>query len=85
MIHDGSIQCDDVLREPLQKGVVPEEHVHSESKMIADYLWLFATLGGAAIIGITLIYGIARQRRLSQTEKNAQDHKVKEMYEKRDR
>jgi len=84
-MHDGSIQCDDDPREPLQKGVVPEEHVHSESKMIADYLWLFATLGGAAIIGIALVYGVARQRRLSRTEKNAQDRKVQQMYKEGDR
>lgn len=52
---------------------------------MADYLWLFVLLGGAVILGLALLYGVSRQRQLSRREQNAQDRKVKQMYDKNDR
>lgn len=52
--------------------------------MVADYLWLLTTVGGAILIGGALTYGVLRQRRLRSVEQTAQDRKVRQMYEKRD-
>lgn len=46
-------------------------------------IWLFATAGGAAILGAALAYGISRQKRLSQREKRLQDDKVEDLYGKK--
>ncbi|WP_200934681.1 hypothetical protein [Rhizobium sp. Leaf341] len=48
-----------------------------------NYVWLFATAGGAAILGLALAYGLSTQRRLSRTEKEQQDNKVEDLYGKR--
>jgi len=45
-----------------------------------DYLWLFATAGGALILGIVIAYGVLRRRRLSADEKRAQEREVKRLY-----
>ncbi|CAN7671319.1 hypothetical protein LJR030_002942 [Rhizobium sp. LjRoot30] len=50
--------------------------------MIADYLWLIATGGGALLLGLALAYGMSKQRRLSRNEKNARSAKVDELYKR---
>ena len=47
---------------------------------MADYLWLFATAGGAFILGAAIIYGVMRQRHLSSGEQARQDRKVNQLY-----
>jgi formate hydrogenlyase subunit 3/multisubunit Na+/H+ antiporter MnhD subunit len=52
--------------------------------MILDYFWLFATGGGAALLGCALLYGSTRSRRLTPTERSMRDDKVRELYDKDD-
>jgi hypothetical protein len=47
-----------------------------------NYLWLFATAGGAAILGLAIAYAVMRQKRLDPVEKQMQDDKVKHLYHK---
>ena len=47
-----------------------------------NYLWLFATAGGAAILGRAIAYAMIRQKRLDPTEKRMQDDKVERLYHK---
>ncbi|WP_087005374.1 hypothetical protein [Rhizobium sullae] len=50
--------------------------------MIADYLWLFAIAGGAFLLGCAIAYGMLTNRKLSHSEQDAQDRKVRKLYEK---
>lgn len=45
-----------------------------------EYLWLFATAGGALILGIALAYAMTHNRRLSASEKAKRDAKTRELY-----
>lgn len=47
-----------------------------------DYLWLFAVAGGAAILGVAIAYGLARQRKLHPREKEFQEQRVRRLYNK---
>lgn len=49
--------------------------------MLTNYFWLFVTGGGAFILGAAVAYAILRQRPLSRAERQAQKHKVEELYE----
>ncbi|WP_315927853.1 hypothetical protein [Mesorhizobium sp. SP-1A] len=51
---------------------------------MADYLWLFATGGGAIILGAAIAYALLRGRRLTHGEQAAQDRKVDKLYSERD-
>jgi hypothetical protein len=46
-------------------------------------VWLFATAGGAAILGAALAYGLMRQKRLTRREQMHQDEKVEDLYGKK--
>ncbi|MEA3536325.1 hypothetical protein [Rhizobium sp. CC-YZS058] len=46
-------------------------------------IWLFATAGGALILGLAIAYGIMARRRLSGVEKAMQKRRVEELYDKR--
>jgi len=48
-----------------------------------DYFWLFATAGGAALLGLAIAYAMMRQRHLRPLEKEMQDEKVERLYHKR--
>jgi hypothetical protein len=50
------------------------------SKMMTDMFWLFATAGGAAVLGIALAYALLLRQPLSYDEKRAQERKVKQLY-----
>lgn len=52
---------------------------------MADFLWLFVTAGGAAILGIGIAYAMLRSRKLTPEEKAAQDQRTRELYHKRGR
>lgn len=45
-----------------------------------EYLWLFAVVGGAFLLGAALIYGVLRQRPLSPDEQDRQNQKVRSLY-----
>jgi hypothetical protein len=47
-----------------------------------NYIWLFATAGGAVILGLALAYGMSSQRRLTRREQARQDEKVDDLYGK---
>lgn len=47
---------------------------------MGDYFWLFATAGGAFILGAVMAYALLRARPLTPREQAAQDRKVEEMY-----
>ncbi|WP_198935178.1 hypothetical protein [Pararhizobium arenae] len=47
-----------------------------------NYIWLFATAGGAFLLGAVLAFGVLRQKRLRPADKRRQDEKVKRLYEK---
>ncbi|WP_200943889.1 hypothetical protein [Rhizobium sp. Leaf371] len=48
-----------------------------------NYLWLFATAGGAAILGLALAFGLSSQRKLSRDERERQAERVEDLYDKR--
>ncbi|TCM56242.1 hypothetical protein C8J36_103617 [Rhizobium sp. PP-F2F-G48] len=48
-----------------------------------NYLWLFATAGGAAILSLALAFGLSSQRKLSRAEKERQAERVEDLYDKR--
>jgi len=50
--------------------------------MVMDYLWLFATAGGAFILGAAVAYAILRQKPLRPAAKEAQKQKIDELYER---
>ena len=50
--------------------------------MIADYLWLITLVGGAVLLGLLMVFGVARQRRLSRSERAAQRAKVQQLYDR---
>ncbi|WP_198023389.1 hypothetical protein M728_004604 (plasmid) [Ensifer sp. WSM1721] len=50
--------------------------------MVMDYLWLFATAGGAFILGAAVAYAILRQKPLPPAAKEAQKRKIDELYER---
>ncbi|MFB2552584.1 hypothetical protein [Ensifer soli] len=45
-----------------------------------NYLWLLVVAGGAAALGLALLYGTLRDRRLSPREKTAQRERLREVY-----
>lgn len=47
-----------------------------------DYLWLLAVAGGPLLLAAAFIYALARQRRLSRSEKAAQSEATRELYRK---
>ncbi|MBB4184603.1 hypothetical protein GGE07_001229 [Sinorhizobium terangae] len=49
--------------------------------MVMDYLWLVVTAGGAFALGAALVYVVMRQRPLPPAVKEAQDRKVRKLYE----
>ncbi len=51
---------------------------------MADYLWLFTTAGGAAILAIVIAYALLLHLLLTRDEPIAQDRKVEELYKERD-
>jgi hypothetical protein len=53
-----------------------------EIKMFFDHLWLFATAGGAFILGCAIAYAMLKSQRLSADEQARQDRKVRELYDK---
>lgn len=48
-----------------------------------NYLWLFATAAGAAILGLALASGLSSQRKLSRDERERQAERVVDLYDKR--
>jgi pantothenate kinase type III len=48
-------------------------------------LWFFAVVGGAAILGIALAYGIIHNRKRTAREKAATERGAEEIYEKEER
>lgn len=49
--------------------------------MLTDYLWLMVTAGGAFLLGAVLAYAVMRQKRLPPAVKEAQNRKVRKLYE----
>ncbi|MBE0692161.1 MAG: hypothetical protein IH590_03525 [Aquamicrobium sp.] len=47
---------------------------------MADLFWLFATAGGAVILGMAIAYALLTRRRLTRSEQRAQDRKVDQLY-----
>ncbi|WEX77500.1 hypothetical protein PYH37_002301 [Sinorhizobium numidicum] len=48
--------------------------------MLTDYLWLFATAGGAFLLGCALMYAVTKQKPLPPALKEAQERKIKKEY-----
>jgi hypothetical protein len=48
-------------------------------------LYFFAVVGGAAILGAAIAYGIMRSKQRTQREKLATERGAHELYEKEDR
>lgn len=49
---------------------------------LENYLWLFAVAGGALFLCAALIYGVLRQRPLSESEQDQQNKQVRNLYGK---
>lgn len=47
---------------------------------MTEMFWLFATAGGAAILGVAIAYALLSRRRLTYAEKSAQERKVRQLY-----
>jgi hypothetical protein len=50
--------------------------------MVAEYLWLFAIAGGAFLLGCAIAYGMLTNRKLSRSEQDAPNSKMRKLYEK---
>jgi len=59
---------------------LPEPAHAGWSKTMADLFWLFATAGGAVILGMAIAYALLTRRRLTRSEQRAQDRKVDQLY-----
>lgn len=49
---------------------------------MADNLWFFAVAIGPVLLGIALIYGLMRRRRLTDSERARQEQATKRLYDK---
>ncbi len=47
---------------------------------MTEMFWLFATAGGAAILGVAIAYALLTRRRLTAGERQAQTRKVDRLY-----
>ncbi|ODN70604.1 LPXTG cell wall anchor domain-containing protein [Methylobrevis pamukkalensis] len=47
-----------------------------------NILWLFVIVGGPLLLAGAFIYGMRRNRKLTAPEKNAQDARVRDLYDK---
>ena len=45
-----------------------------------DFLWLLVIVGGPVIIGAAIAFGMARQRRLSTSQREAQHRATDRLY-----
>ncbi len=50
--------------------------------MVMDYLWLFATAGGAFALGAAIVYAIMRQKPIPPAAKEAQKREIDRLYER---
>lgn len=53
---------------------------------MGDWMWLFATAGGALILGIAILYGRSRSKshHPSATTQQKSDERTRELYENAD-
>lgn len=53
--------------------------------METAFIWLFATAGGAVILGAAIAYGIMKSRKATPRQRDAAEQGARELYHKQSR